>query len=535
MIMFGKAAVLGLLGALLPATAQVAQAEQAPLRIAMTLADIPLTDGVPDQGTEGIRFLGYTVYDPLIGWDLSSADQPARLVPRLATSWKQDPEDPTRWIFELRQGVTFHDGSTFDADAVIWNLERALNDKSPQFDRSARALTISSLWPIVAYRKLDQWHVELQNDGIDTVMPQMLNRFMIASPAQWEKVGRDYQALRRSPSGTGPWRLKSFIPQQQAELVRNEDYWDKVRVPKSARMILLPMPDASARAAALLSGAVDWAELPAPDTVPKLKAAGFTVATNTIPHFWPYTFSLLPDSPFRDIRVRKALNLAVDRDGLVQLLNGLAVPAVANAPPKHPWFGNPSFAIKFDPAEARRLLKEAGYDESHPLKFKVAISTSGSGQMYPLIMNEFIQQNLADVGVDMAVEVFEWNALTARGRLGAAAPENRGLAAYNSSLNTMEPYNAFIRFADSKLVPPKGSNWGYINDPGLDALVAQVRKTPAGPAQDELLGKIDTQLVDQAVFLWIVHDVWPTALSPRVKGFVHPQSWYVDFSPVSVE
>ena len=533
--MFGKATAWGLLAALLLPAANVAGAEQAPLRIAMTLADIPLTDGAPDQGTEGLRFLGYTVYDPLIRWDLSSADQPARLVPGLATSWKQDPEDPSRWIFELRQGVKFHDGSMFNADAVIWNLERALNDKSPQFDRSARALTIASLWPIVAYRKLDDWHVELQTDGIDTVMPSMLNRFLIASPAQWEKVGRDYQALRRSPSGTGPWRLKSFTPQQQAELVRNEDYWDKARVPKSARMILLPMPDASARAAALLSGADDWAELPAPDTVPKLKQAGFTVATNTIQHFWPYTFSLLPDSPFRDIRVRKALNLAVDRDGLVQLLNGLAVPSVANVTPKHPWFGNPSFAIKFDPVEARKLLKEAGYDDSHRLKFKVAISTSGSGQMYPLIMNEFIQQNLADVGVDMEVEVFEWNALTARGRAGAAAAENRGLAAYNSSWNTMEAYNAFIRFADSKLVPPKGSNWGDINDPDLDALVAEVRKTPAGPAQDELLAKIDTKLVDQAVFLWVAHDVWPTALSPRVKGFVHAQSWYVDFSPVSVE
>jgi len=190
---------------------------------------------------------------------------------------------------------------------------------------------------------------------------------------------------------------------------------------------------------------------------------------------------------------------------------------------------------KFDPAEARRLLKEAGYDDAHHLKFKVAISTSGSGQMYPLIMNEFIQQNLADVGVDMEVEVFEWNALTARSRAGAAAPENRGVAALNSSWNTMEAYNAFIRFADSKLVPPKGSNWGYINDPDLDALVAEVRKTPAGPGQDELLAKIDTKLVDQAVFLWIAHDVWPTALSPRVKGFVHAQSWYVDFSPVSVE
>jgi ABC-type transport system substrate-binding protein len=516
-------------------SASGADAEQAPLRIAMTMADIPLTDGAPDQGTEGIRFLGYTVYDPLVRWDLSRTDSPAKLVPGLATSWKQDAEDPTRWIFELRQGVRFHDGSLFNADAVIWNLDRALNENAPQFERTVRALTISSLWPIVAYRKLDDWHIELQTDGVDTIMPSMLNRFLIASPAQWEKVGRNAHEFRRHPSGTGPWKLKSFTPQQQAELIRNEDYWDNARVPKSERMLLFPMPDASARAAALLSGAVDWAELPAPDTVPKLKQAGFTVATNTIPHMWPYTFSLLPDSPFHDIRVRKALNLAVDRDGMVKLLNGLAVPSVANVTPGNPWFGNPSFKIHYDPAEAKRLLKEAGYDDAHRLKFKVAISTSGSGQMYPLVMNEFIQQNLADVGVDMEVEVFEWNALTARTRQGADAPENRGFGAVNSSWNTMEPYNAFIRFADSRMIPPKGSNWGHINDPELDALCAEARKTPQGPAQDEVLGKIDTKMVDQAVFLWIVHDVWPIALSPRVKGFVHPQSWYVDFSPVSVE
>src|SRR3982074_1525023 len=143
--------------------------------------------------------------------------------------------------------------------------------------------------------------------------------------------------------------------------------------------------------------------------------------------------------------VRKALNLAVDRDGLVHLLNGLAVPAITTVTPKSSWLGNPSFKIKFDPAEARRMLKEAGYDDAHRLKFKAAISTSGSGQMYPLIINEFIQQNLADGGVDMEVEVFEWNALTARSRAGAAAPENKSLSALNSSWNTMEAYNAFIR------------------------------------------------------------------------------------------
>ena len=92
----------------------------------MTLADIPVTDGAPDQGTEGIRFMGYTLYDPLVMWDLSSATEPAKLVPGLATKWYQDPADPTKWIFELRQGVKFHHGAPFTADDVIFSLDRTL-------------------------------------------------------------------------------------------------------------------------------------------------------------------------------------------------------------------------------------------------------------------------------------------------------------------------------------------------------------------------------------------------------------------------
>jgi ABC-type transport system substrate-binding protein len=506
-----------------------------PLRIAMTLADIPLTDGVPDQGTEGIRFMGYTLYDPLIMWDLSSADRPAQLVPGLATAWRRDETDPTKWIFELRRGVRFHDGSTFNADAVIFNFERALNDKAPFYDPKFRGLVQVSIPSIAAWRKLDDYTLELTTHGVDGLMPYQLNRFLIASPAQYEKVGRDWQAFRHAPSGTGPWKLKSFTPRERAELVRNPDYWNPARVPKTEAMVLYPVPDVSARTAALLTGRVDWAELPAPDTVGRLKASNMTVATNQIPHVWPYTLSLVPGQPTTDLRVRQALNLAIDRDGLVKLLGGMATPSLGQVPPAHPWFGAPTFKIRHDPEAARKLLAEAGYGPNNRLKLTVSISTSGSGQMYPLIMNEAIQQNLADVGVELALEVFEWNALTTRNRAGATSPENRGFAATNNSWNTMDPYQAFVRFADSKLVPPRGNNWGGIDDPVLDGLVAEARQAPTAAALDPILAKINARMVDQAYFVWIVHDVWPTALSPKVKGYVHPQSWYVDFSPVTVE
>src|SRR6185503_15790298 len=107
---------------------------QGTLRIGMTAADIPQTTGQPDQGFEGFRFAGYTIYDALVNWDLSKSDVLADIKPGLATEWAADPSDGKKWTFKLRQGVKMHDGTDFDADIVIWNLEKILNDKSPQFD-----------------------------------------------------------------------------------------------------------------------------------------------------------------------------------------------------------------------------------------------------------------------------------------------------------------------------------------------------------------------------------------------------------------
>jgi hypothetical protein len=109
---------------------------QGTLRIGMTASDIPLTTGQADQGGEGQRFMANTVYDQLVMWDLSSADKPSVLVPGLALSWEADPRTARSGRFKLRPGVKYHDGSTFDAQAVVWNFEKLLNEKSPQFDRS---------------------------------------------------------------------------------------------------------------------------------------------------------------------------------------------------------------------------------------------------------------------------------------------------------------------------------------------------------------------------------------------------------------
>jgi len=103
------------------------------LIVGMTAGDIPVTTGNPDQGFEGYRFVGYNLYDALLLWDLSKADKPSEIKPGLATSYEIDPNDHKRWIVHLRQGVTWHDGSKFTADDVVWNYRYRTDQKAPYF------------------------------------------------------------------------------------------------------------------------------------------------------------------------------------------------------------------------------------------------------------------------------------------------------------------------------------------------------------------------------------------------------------------
>jgi peptide/nickel transport system substrate-binding protein len=525
-----RAALAGAL-ALSASTAALAQGT---LRIGMTASDIPLTTGQTDNGGEGMRFLGYTVYDGLINWDLSSAELASDLVPGLATSWTVDAADKTKWTFKLRPGVKFHDGSDFTADAVVWNLDKLLKADAPQYDPRQSAQGKTRIPAVATYKAVDPLTVEIVTKAPDATLPYQIAWIMMSSPAQWEKVGKSWDAFAKQPSGTGPWKLTLFAPRERAEMVPFKEYWDTNRVPKLDKLVLVPLPEANARVAALRSGQVDWIEAPAPDAVASLKGAGFTIVTNAYPHNWTWHLSQVEGSPWNDIRVRKAANLAIDRDGLKELLGGLAIPAKGFMPPGHQWFGHPTFDVTYDPEAAKKLLAEAGYSPAKPLKLKVAISASGSGQMQPLPMNEFVQQNLADVGIQVDYEVVEWNTLINIWRAGAKADISRGVSAINYSYFIQDPFTGFIRHLQSNFAPPNGTNWGYYSDPAMDKLFDQVRNTFDKFEQTKVLEKVHEKYVDDALFIMITHDVNPRAMSPKVKGFVQAQNWFQDFSKITI-
>ena len=164
-----------LLAVLAMALSVISAHAESVVRYGMSMADVPLTTGQPDRGAGAYQFTGYTIYDPLISWDMSMADKPGKLVPGLATEWKVDDKDRTKWRFTLRKGVKFHDGSDFNADAVIWNLDKVLNDKAPQFDKRQSAQVKTRLPSVASYAKIDDSTIEITTKTVDSFFPyQML-------------------------------------------------------------------------------------------------------------------------------------------------------------------------------------------------------------------------------------------------------------------------------------------------------------------------------------------------------------------------
>ncbi|MCB1741022.1 MAG: ABC transporter substrate-binding protein, partial [Gammaproteobacteria bacterium] len=431
--------------------------------------------------------------------------------------------------------VTFHDGSPFNADAAIWNLERYYNSDAPQFEPQGSAIVRARNPNVAGYRKIDDYTLEISTDRPLSYFPYLLVYMLYSSPTQFEKVGSDWAAFAKAPSGTGPFKITDFKPRISVSLAKNATYWDKDRVPKLDGMELYPMPEATTRLAALRSGQVDWIEVPPPDAIPSLKGAGYEIVTNSYPHNWPWVFNLAKeDSPFRDVKVRQAANYCIDRDGMVELLNGTAEPSYGFFKKGSGKFGSPANAYTFDPDKAKALLAEAGYGPDKPVKAKVMISTSGSGQMLPLPMNEFLQQTLAECGFEIEFEVVEWGTMLVAFRNEPTAPPALGSDAVNISLVSSD-ISQMARWFWSGNFTPNGSNWGHFKDEEWDRLLDEIQRSTDPAEIDKKITRLNEIVVDQAPWLWIVHDLNPRAMAKKVKGFVSAQSWFQDFTTVDLQ
>jgi peptide/nickel transport system substrate-binding protein len=520
-------AIAGLIAAGLVAPTPSARAAGV-LTVAMTAGDLPTTTGNPDQGFEGFRFVGWNLYDALINWDLSQGDNASDIKPGLATEWHVDPENHKRWVFTLRQGVKWHDGCDFTADDVVWNFQRVSDPKAPQFYTLQFALSRAYLTNFDSIEKIDDHTVAITTKFIESLFPYDMSYLLMISRCRAEALHYDWNAYASQPSGTGPYRFAGMTAHERMELLPNQDYWDKARVPKQDRLVLLPMPEAATRTAALLSGQVNFIEAPAPDAIPVLKRAAMQIVSRTYPHNWPYVLNYTR-GPFTDLRVRQAANYAINRDDVVDLVGGMAIPEYAEVPPSLPYYGHPVI-YKFDKAKARALLKEAN---CLPCKVTLAISTSGSGQMQSLPMNELVKQQLEDAGFEVTLNVMDWNALLDVSRSGV--PKYPNVDGLNASRGLLDPVSAIIKPVATAYWSPAGNNWGHFGTPEAEALVKQIFEEFDPEKRLALLTSLHEYESEQALMIFVVHDLNPRALSPKVHGFVQAQNWFQDLTPISVD
>jgi peptide/nickel transport system substrate-binding protein len=502
-------------------TAGAAPKSGGTLIIGMTAADVPPLDTVlsGQQGYEGYRFVGNQLYDGLTRFDLKQSTQVPQVVPALATSWTADATGTT-WTFKLRSGVKFHDGTPFNADAVIFNLDRYNNPKSPQYDAPLGALVALSLGSIASYTKVDDMTVKIVTKVPDAHLPSDFTTVYMASPTAVTKEGND--GFGANPVGTGPFKFGSLTRGQELVLLANKDYWDGA--PKLDKLILKPIPDPSTRIAALKSGEVNWIEYPNPDTVPQLQSDGFHVVTNGYDHVWPWIFDTKV-KPWNDPRVRQAANYAIDRVTMSKvLLHGTADPADQLVPRANSAYTATDNLYSYNPKKAKALLKAAGYPNG--VSATVSIPTSGSGNMVPIPMNEELQHELGKVGIKVTFKPIEWAAMLQQFTQGKV-PD--GQSAVNISLSfQQESFWALSFMSTSPL-----NVAGYSN-PKVDAAIIQAQSTVDPTARAKLYQQAAKQITADAPWLFVVNDRNPRALSSNVKGFVEPKSWFVNLTTTYV-
>jgi peptide/nickel transport system substrate-binding protein len=493
------------------------------LVIGMTASDIPLLDTgmCQNEGYEGIRFVGNQLYDGLTKFDLKQGTEIPKIIPDLAASWEPNATGD-QWTFHLRPGVKFHDGTPWDADAAMFNLQRYWDKSSPQFYPELNAQAGLSITGFKALKKIDDMTIEIDTKGPWSYLPVDLATVYFGSPTAIKKAGSN-KAFAEHPVGTGPFKFVSVTRGQQLVYEANKDYWGGA--PKVDKVVLRPIPDPTARTAALRAGEVNWIEVPPPDDVPGLKADGFQVLTNSYDHIWPWVFDL-SKKPWNDVRVRQAANYAIDRQSLVdKVLKGTAEPALQASPKANASYRPANDIYGYDPAKAKALLAEAGY----PNGFTTTLSypTSGSGNMIPGPMNEALQQNLAAVGIKVDLKPVEWASMLTDFFVGKIPG---GADMLNISLSYQQEGFWAMWFGTGATL-----NTGHYSNPQVDELFTKAKSELDGQKRSDLYAQASAIVTKDAPWLFVVDDKNPRALAPNVKGFIEPKSWFADLTTITVD
>lgn len=434
-------------------------------------------------------------------------------------------EDGLVYTFTLRPGVTFHDGAALDAAAVVMSYQRLYDKEFPYYDETnTSGFFLASLTTVEA---VDDMTVRFTLAEPNAAFVELTNIYAgkVMSPKAIQEVPIPQWA--EGSYGTGPFKVVSWEKGVSVVLERNADYWGDP--PGLQTLVFRPIPEPTARVAALLSGEVDMIVVVPPDAIQSIKDdANLTYEQGPSLHYWFIQLNT-QEPPFDNVMVRQAVNYAVNKESLAtDILAGSAVPATQPMPAAN-WSYNPDvIGYPYDPDKARQLLTDAGYPEG--FQTNMIIPQSGSGMMVPVQMNEYIQGNLRDVGIEVAIQSFEWVSYLGIWAQGLNADVTMG----NQSIMASDPYVANFLLSGAFTPAEGGWNIGYYENPEVDKLLAEALATPDREARKAIYAETWAMITEDAPWIFVVNDLQPMAFKKTVQGYQTNPAYVIDFTTISI-
>jgi ABC-type transport system substrate-binding protein len=437
--------------------------------------------------------------------NLAKFDEKLNIVPGLATKWEQSKDGMT-WTFFLRKGVKFHDGTAFNSEAVKVFIERMIGPEKP----SRAGLYV----PFVN-------SVEIVNDytikiHLKTPFAFFLNNLAhsasgIISPTALKTHGKD---IVRKPVGTGPFKFVEWIHGDHITLVRNDDYWGGK--PNLDKIIIKTVKEDSARVMMLQSGDAHLIVRIPPEDVPRLEKDAKIKLDSTETLRALYIGINCFKKPFTDVRVRQALNYAVDKEAIVKnIYQGRALASSGIVAPLTTGYF-PIQGYSYDPEKAKKLLAEAGY----PNGFKAKLWSPQGRYPKDFEMAQVVQQQLKKVGIDCTLDTMEWAAYLAATRKGPEENESE-LFLLGWAPSTAEARWILYPLFTTEQWVPKGNNRSFYSNKEFDDLVSKFTRATSKAEMDKYLKDAQELLIKEAPSIFILVTKETIGMSKKLRGVIN--------------
>ncbi|WP_027339340.1 ABC transporter substrate-binding protein [Halonatronum saccharophilum] len=475
-------------------------------------SDPPTLDPAHATDTTSTKAID-NIFDGLVRYD-----EDLNVVPAIAKDWDIS-DDSLTWTFYLRDNVYFHDGNHLTADDVVYSFSRILDPKtqSPRawlFDRveGAEAFQNGEADAVSGLKALDDYTVEITLAEPFTPFLSVLTMEVasIVSPEAAKEYGDDFT---RNPIGAGPFEFVSWRNDHQLELVKNENYYID-GLPYLDEVVFRIISESSPAFAEYEQGNIyEMADGDIPDGQMQrvLTSDEFSEELINVPTLGTYYFGFNTEvEPFNDKKVRQAMNFAINRDIIADvLMNGTVTPARGILPPGMPGYNDEIEGYNFDVDRAKELLAEAGYPDGLPGTYELAYNTDDTHQS----IAEALQRNLKSIGVDVELINMEWGTYIEKVDDGDTEMFRLGwIAAYADADYFLHPL-----FHSSNAGP--GGNGAFYSNSEIDEMLDKARGMEPGEDRVELYQEAERIIVDDAPWIPVYHYARVGLVKPFVNNY----------------